>query len=71
MAFTILTTSCRISITRNYYSLKPKAPKSPISADITTYVLKLGSQSLKTNDGQTQNSQFSCNVENNKTKQRN
>lgn len=48
-AFTILTTGCSISITRNYYSEKPK---TPIKTDSTTYVLKLGSQTHKRNDGQ-------------------
>ena len=48
-AFTILATGCSISITRNYYSAKPKAP---IKTDNTTYVLKLSSQTHKPNDGQ-------------------
>ena len=48
-AFTILATGCSISITRNYYSAKPK---TPIKTDSTTYVLKLGSQTHKPNDGQ-------------------
>ena len=48
-AFTILATGCSISITRNYYSPEPKAP---IKTDSTTYVLKLGSQTHKPNDGQ-------------------
>ena len=48
-AFTILTAGCSISITRNYYGEKPK---TPIKTDSTTYVLKLGSQMHKPNDGQ-------------------
>lgn len=48
-ALTILTTGCSISMTRNYYSAKPK---TPIKADSTTYVLKTGSQTHKPNDGQ-------------------
>lgn len=48
-AFTILATGCSISITRNYYSAKPK---TPIKTDSTTYVLKLGSQTHKPSDGQ-------------------
>mgnify|MGYP003651145723 CR=1 FL=1 len=48
-AFTILTTGCSISITRNYYGEKPK---TPIKTDSTTYVLKLGSKMHKPNDGQ-------------------
>ncbi len=48
-AFTILTTGCNISITRNYYS---KKPKTPIKIDSTTYVLKLGFQMHKPNDAQ-------------------
>ena len=47
--FTILATGCSISITRNYYSAKPK---TPIKTDSTTSVLKLGSQTHKPNDGQ-------------------
>lgn len=46
MVFTILSTGCSISITRNYYSEKPKAP---IKTDSTTYVVKLGSHLLKPN----------------------
>ncbi|MDY0200489.1 MAG: hypothetical protein WC951_13060 [Bacteroidales bacterium] len=46
---TILTTGCSISITRNYYGAKPK---TPIITDSTNYVLKLGSQTHKPNDGQ-------------------
>ena len=49
IAFTILTTGCSISMTKNYYSAKPK---SPIKTDSTTYVLKLDSQMHKPNDGQ-------------------
>jgi capsular polysaccharide biosynthesis protein len=49
IAFTLLTTGCSISITRNYYSAKPK---TPIKTDSTTYVLKLGSQTHKPNDEQ-------------------
>ena len=48
-AFTILTTGCSISITRNYYSTKPK---TSIKTDSTTYVLKLDSETYKPNDGQ-------------------
>jgi len=48
-AFTILITGCSISITRNYYGAKPK---TPIITDSTNYVLKLGSQTHKPNDGQ-------------------
>lgn len=48
-AFTILATGCSISITKNYYSAKPK---TPIKTDSTTYVLKLGPQTHKLNDGQ-------------------
>lgn len=47
--FTILTTGCSISITRNYYSAKPKMS---IKTDSTTYVLKLDSETYKPNDGQ-------------------
>jgi hypothetical protein len=48
-AFTLIATGCSISITRNYYSEKPKAL---IKTDSTTYVLQLGSQAHKPNDGQ-------------------
>ncbi|MFC4720722.1 hypothetical protein ACFO5O_00195 [Geojedonia litorea] len=47
--FTILTTGCSISTTRNYYSEKPK---TPIKTESTTYALKLGSQMHKPNDEQ-------------------
>ncbi len=47
--FTILSTGCSISITRNYFSEKPK---TPIKTDSTTYVLKLNSQTHKPNNGQ-------------------
>lgn len=48
-AFTIITTGCSISITRNYYSAKPQ---TSIQTDSTTFVLKLGSQTHKPDDGQ-------------------
>ena len=47
--FTLFTTSCSISITRNYYSEKPK---TRIISDSSTYVLKLDSQIHKHTDGQ-------------------
>lgn len=47
--FTILSTGCSISITRNYFS---EEPKTPIKTDSTTYVLKLNSQRHKPNNGQ-------------------
>ena len=47
-AFTMLTTGCTISITRNYGA----KPKTPIKTDSTTYVVKLGSQMHELNDGQ-------------------
>jgi len=40
MVFTIISTGCSISITRNYYS---ENPKMPTKTDSTTYVVKLGS----------------------------
>jgi uncharacterized protein YceK len=46
MAFTILTTGCSISITRNYSCEKPK---TPIKTDSTTYAVKLGSHLPKPN----------------------
>lgn len=46
MVFTILSTGCSISITRNYYS---ETPKTPIKTDSTTYLVKLGSQLPKSN----------------------
>ncbi|HTO16322.1 MAG TPA: hypothetical protein VLZ83_11155 [Edaphocola sp.] len=48
-AFTILTTACSISITRNYYSAKST---TPIKTESTNYVLKLDSEMYKPNDGQ-------------------
>jgi hypothetical protein len=47
--FTIVTTGCSIPITRNYYSAKPK---TLIITDSTSYVLQLGHQTHKSNDGQ-------------------
>ena len=49
MAFTILSTGCSITVTKNIYNVKPKTPHE---TDCTTQVLPLGSQSPKPKDGQ-------------------
>ena len=46
MVFTIISSGCSISITRNYYSEKPK---TSIKTDSTTYLVKLGSHLPKPN----------------------
>ena len=48
IAIAISSTSCSISVTRNYYNVKSK---TPIEIDSTTQELKLDAQAHKNNDG--------------------
>lgn len=48
-AFTIFTTACSISTTRNYYYT---TPNTSIKSDSTSHVLKLDPQHHKPNDRQ-------------------
>lgn len=49
IVFTIFSAGCSISVSKNIYNVKPKASQETDSA---TYVLRLGSQTPKPNDGQ-------------------
>ena len=49
IAFTILSAGCSITVTKNIYNEKSKVPQE---TDYTTYVLRLGLQTLKSKDGQ-------------------
>ena len=49
IAFTLLSTGCSITFTRNYYNAKPKQQKE---IDSIKCALKLDSQASKPNDGQ-------------------
>ncbi|AFL82602.1 hypothetical protein Aeqsu_3168 [Aequorivita sublithincola DSM 14238] len=49
IAFTLLSTGCSITFTKNYYNAKPKQQKE---TDSTTCASKLDSQASKPNDGQ-------------------